>query len=298
MNKFTLKDKKIFDEAYSKLEFPLAEHSFSWIYVWECYKDIEWAEINGNLCLFLTFEDGRCVWGPILPGNKLKETLQECFAICQDYNEKNKIKKIPAVMYIPGELKEQYYKIEGFEIKEQNKDYIYKKQDIIGLKGDKYKSKRNLRNYFVKNHDFSVENYDKEKHMHGCLDLLERWKKQKLKTIESKDAEKLEAEINANRKVLEYANILGLKGVAVFVEQQIEGYSFGEKTNEMICSDFFEKTNLKIKGLSVFIFGELLKLFECGYVNAGEDWDVKYLEDSKMSYRPFMVKNSYMVEKA
>ena len=64
-----------------------------------------------------------------------------------------------------------------------------------------------------------------------------------------------------------------------------------------ICVDFFEKTNLEIKGLSVFIYGKFLKRMGCEIVNAGEDWDVEYLKKIKLSYKPHLIKKSYLLEK-
>tara|TARA_Y100000031_G_C8006404_1_gene286028 strand:- start:439 stop:633 length:195 start_codon:yes stop_codon:yes gene_type:complete len=63
---------------------------------------------------------------------------------------------------------------------------------------------------------------------------------------------------------------------------------------------FFGKTNLDIKGLSQFIYGEFLKRFfsDCELVNDGEDWDVNYLEKTKLSYKPYLIKKSYFLEKA
>ena len=151
MEKFTLKSKDIFDEAYSKLKFPLSEHSFKWIYLWESYyKDIEWAEINDNVCLFLTFEGNRYVWGPVLPGNKLGETLSKCFSLCENYNVNHGIRKKPAVMYLPEELKGEYSSLDGFELKQQGRDYIYKVADIIAFRGEKYKDKRNKKKFLHK----------------------------------------------------------------------------------------------------------------------------------------------------
>lgn len=298
IKKFELEDKKIFDETYKKLKFPLAEHSFSWIYIWGgCYKDIEWTNINGNLCLFLTFENNRYVWGPVLPGNKLADTLSKCFQLCKNYNKDNNIDKKPSMMYIPEELKEKYSEIKDCRLKDQNQDYIYKRKDIIELKGDKYKSKRNLRNYFVKNYKHKVEEYEKSKHMEECVKLLDKWKAQKLEVVKKEHHESLDDEYNANLKVLQLAERFSLKGVVVYVDGRIQGYTLGEQTNKDMCTDFFEKTNLNIKGLSVFIYGELLKLFNCELVNAGEDWDVDYLKKIKLSYHPIMVKKSYTVEK-
>ena len=299
LNKFKPEDKEIFDKAYSSLEFPLAEHSFAWIYIWDyCYNDIQWAKINGNLCLFLNFLGNRYIWGPALPGINLPDTLRKCFELCEQYNKEHKIKGKPSVKYIPEELKEKYSNIHGYKLVHQNQDYIYKREDIIELKGDKYKSKRNLRNYFIKNYKYKVGEYEKDKHMKECVEVLDKWEKQKLNVVNGEHHESLDDEYDANLKVLELAEMFGLKGVVAYVDDKIQGYTFGEQTNKNMCTDFFEKTNLDIKGLSVFIYGELLKIFEGNLVNAGEDWGVDYLRTIKLSYHPIMIRKSYTLEKA
>jgi len=298
MQKFSLREKNIFDKAYRLLEIPLAEHSFAWIYLWDyCYKDIELEMINENLCLFLTFEGKRYIWGPILPGNKIADTLKKCFSLCENYNVYHHIDKKPSVLYIPEELKEKYSSLEGFKVREQNSDYIYKTRDIIELSGKKYQDKRNKRNFFIKNYDSTVEEYSVEKHKNMCVDLLERWEKQKESAVKEGDRKKFEADIEASRRAFDFAKILRIKGMVVLISGKVEGYIFGVRTNEKICTMFLGKTNLDIKGLSQFIYSEFLKRYfkDAELVNDGEDWDVSYLENSKLSYKPVFIKKSYML---
>ncbi len=298
MEKFALEHQKIFSNAYSSLDFPLAEHSFAWIYLWESfYRDIEWAKINENLCLFLTFDGNRYVWGPVLPGKRLADTLRKCFGICESYNGNNGNGKKPAAMYIPDELKEKYASLKGFELREQNTDYIYKVKEIIELGGREYKDKRNKRNFFVKNYSHAAEDYSAAKHRKGCENLLERWKKQKLPLVSGEDADKLEEEARINKRAFELAETLGLKGMVVLVDGRVEGYIFGERTNKRMCTMFFGKTSLEIKGLSQFIYGEFLRrnFSDAEIVNDGEDWDVSYLEHGKLSYKPHITRKSHML---
>lgn len=200
MQKLTLKDKERFDDAYHSLKFPLAEHSFAWIYMWDSsYQDMEWTVINDNLCLFLTFEGARCVWGPVLPGSKLKDTVKKCVSLCENYSVHNNLKKQPAIRYIPEELKQDYAELEGFKLEEQNQDYIYKTENIINYPGEQYKKKRNLRNSFIKNNKILVEPYAQASHQAGCLELLNKWGEDK--GLEDK---KIRGEIDANKKVLSF----------------------------------------------------------------------------------------------
>ena len=293
--KLSLKDRKAFEEAYSQLSRPLAELSFSWIHLWDCYKDVEWRMINGNFCLFLTFEGGRCVWGPILPGNKLEETLKKCFSLCESYNRLHRVDKKPLMTYIPEELKNKYATLENFQLVEQSRDFVYRSEDVISLKGRKYKDKRNKRNFFVKNYEFTTEEYSPGIHKEGCVSLLKRWMNQKLGSVSRKDRDKLRWDVNACRKTLDLAGRLGIKGIAVRVKGAVEGFVFGERTNDKTCTMFFGKTDLKIRGLSQFIYGEFLKRFfsDSEFVNDGEDWGVGYLMDSKNSYNPYYVNRGY-----
>ena len=296
MQKLTLDYKQGLDDKYALLKFPLAEHSFAWIWLWnDYYKDIEWMEINNNTCLFLTFEDCRYIWGPPLPGNKLADTLNKCFTLCEEYNANNNLSKQPAIMYIPEELSGNFSELAGLSLEEQDSDYIYSANDIKEFKGKKLKDKRNKRNFFVKNYDYSVMAYEKALHEDACLELLRKWQKQK--QVSKKDGEKLLAEVNANKRVLSEGQNLGIKGMVVQVSGKIEGYIFGENTNQKMCTLFFGKTNLEIKGLSQFIYSEFLKInfAECELVNDGESWGVDYLEHSKGSYKPLMTKKSYML---
>ena len=298
MNKLTLEDKEKFDKVYGSLKVPLGDNNFASVYLLsQCYKDVEWSEINGNLCLFLTFEGRRSVWGPVLPGYDIQDTLRKCFSICENFSVNRNLKKKPGVKYIPEELKTAYSKLNGFKLKSQNRDYIYRVKDLIELKGRKYKDKRNKRNYFLKNHKFKVEEYLKERHMEGCKNLLQKWKKQKINGLKANFLEKLDAEADANLKALDFADYLGIKGVVVLINDNVEGFIFGQKVSDDLCIMLHGKTNLQIKGLSQFICGDFLKTFfpDCEMVNDMEDWDVDYLANSKRSYAPYMMNRSYML---
>ncbi len=293
---FSLECEKIFDEAYSALKFPLGEHNFVWIFLSApCYKDIQWMEINGNFCLFVTFEGRRIVLGPALPGKRLADTLKECFMLCDSYNRLHGTRKSSEMLYIPEELKEEYENLEGFKLTEQNNDFIYRTKEIIELKGNKYKDKRNKRNYFMTNYSFLVEDYSESAHKEGCIKLLQQWQNQRSPLSIGENKKKIEYDAQCNRMTFDYAEILGLKGMVVKVDERVEGYIFGQKMNEKICKMFFGKTNLEIKGLSQFIFSEFLKRYFAGtdFVNDGEDWGVIYLERSKLSYMPAIIKKGY-----
>ena len=124
------------------------------------------------------------------------------------------------------------------------------------------------------------------------MSLLQRWALQK-DDVNGEDREKLESEAEANRSCLENAHWLKVNGLVVTVDGTVQGYTFGKHSNNDVFTVFFEKTNPMIRGLSVFIFSEFAKQSGCKLINAGEDWDVGYLKESKMSYHPHIIHKSY-----
>ncbi|MBN2454550.1 DUF2156 domain-containing protein [Candidatus Woesearchaeota archaeon] len=294
MKKFSPEDREVFQKAYGSLSLPLAEQNFKWLLLnsmTSFYNDVEWDIINKNLCLFVTFEGVRYVWGPPLPGEKLQETLEKCFSLCEEYNKAHSITAKPELLYLPDEYVPQYSKLSGFLVKHQNQDYIYNSKELVKLEGGIHKKKRNLINSLLKSNEVTSETYSAEKHEKACLNLLERWKSQKEELVPDDYEEKFRQEADMAEKTLKLTPNLSLTGLVVFVNGNLEGFTLGDRINENMCSIFVEKTNLSIKGLPPFIFTEFVKKCwsSCELINAGEDWDVEYLKVSKMSYRPAII---------
>jgi uncharacterized protein len=294
LKKFGIEDKTVFDSAFSSIDFPLQELNFNWIFLNRTmYSDLEWVRINGNICLFLTFEGSRYIYPP-LPGNKLQETLKECFMIAEEYNRQQGIKTPPLAAYIPEEFASQYSALAGFSFKPQSQDYVYNAKELVALEGPAYKDKRNQRNNLLKYNRVAAEPYS-EKHEAACLDMLHRWVTQKEQNVPDADDVKFRAEAEFAEYVLKMAPKLGLKGLVVFVNGSLEGFTFGDRANGKMCSIFVEKTNLFLKGLAPYIFTEFVRQCwsDCGLVNAGEDWDVEYLRVAKLSYHPAIIHKFY-----
>ena len=76
--------------------------------------------------------------------------------------------------------------------------------------------------------------------------------------------------------------------MVVWVDDQVRGFTFGEPLSATQSSIVIEKTDLAIKGLAQFIFSEFCRTHwsDRPLVNVGDDWGVKNLAWTKMSYRP------------
>lgn len=290
MNRLQISDRDMFNRAYASLEMPLADLSFAMMYVWKQFLDIRWKTINDNLCVFGDFEGNTALWGPPLPGIQLEETVATCFDEMRTEGSED-----PRILYIPEEMMKVYMALEGYALSCQNMDYVYASDHLIQLPGRSLKSKRNMANRFQRNNSFSVADYDRSKHMDGCLALLKKWTGQKEGKIDPSVRNKFEAEIMTAEQTIIYAPALDLSGMVVLVDGNVEGFTFGERLTDSMANIVVEKTNLSIKGLAQFIFREFVRRYwaNCQYTNTGEDWGVDYLAKTKLSYNPCMTPRNY-----
>ena len=297
LKQLALSDRPVFEKAYSSLEMPLADQDFSMLCIWSRLLDLRWTIINGNVCLFADFQGKTVLWGPVIGGSKLQETVDKCFRILNEINQNND----PALCYLPEELFDGYSGLEGYKLIHQSQDYVYDTGDIAMLKGGKYGKKRNMVNYFVSNYSHSVEFYSEKAHKKGCLELLDLWKKQKKASaiIGPNIRFQFLTELKVAKETIELANKIGLKGIVVLVDGKIQGMTFGSQINKETCNVIVEKANRSIKGLSEFIFSEFVR--RCWrrfrFVNAQEDMGVEYLREAKLSYHPYAIIKSFTLVK-
>ncbi len=296
LKKIELSDRAFFERAYSSLKMPLADQDFSMIYIWNRLLNVRWAEINGNLCVFSDFEGSTVLWGPIIGGEKLQETVDACFLMLDSLNGKRDGSRL---CYLPEELYDKYRNLEGYSVIHQNQDYVYRAKELIELKGGDYSKKRNLIHNFLSSYKSEVEAYDSGKHKEECLELLKLWKNQKEESAAIGKGIRFQfrTELEIAKHTIELADELNLKGIVVKVDKKIAGMAFGTRLNSIMSSIIVEKTNRLFKGISEFIFPEFVKRCwsDCSFVNAQEDMGVEYLKSSKLSWHPSRLIKSYTV---
>lgn len=168
-------------------------------------------------------------------------------------------------------------------------DYIYLREDLAGLKGDKYKHKRASCNYFSKNYKFQYLPY-RQNMKNDCLKLFIKWASaRKQKFHDFYYHELLEDSFSAHKLAIENSKALGLEGRVIKIKGRVSGYTFGfEIAKDMFCV-LLEVCDLKFKGISEFIFRELSKeMAQYKYINAMDDSGLENLRLSKLSYHPII----------
>lgn len=280
-------DKEIFEKYAGLRNRPLSTYSFIANYIWKDLLEYCWAIIDDNFCLFCKTAGG--MFMPILPlGKKVsKKTVKGCFEIMAKANKNKDYSRIEEVS--GDNLK--FFK--GLKIKEKGAEYICRQKDLAGLSGDKYKAKRALCNYFEKNYKFEYRKFRKED-MKDCLELFEIWRGSR-KGGDYCNALMEDSRLAHERAMRRYED-LGLWGRVLIVDNRISGYTFGYPLDIETFVVLFEITDLKIKGISQYIFrqfSEEASAFK--YINLMDDSGLENLKKVKMSYHPVKIERQFCV---
>ncbi len=92
---------------------------------------------------------------------------------------------------------------------------------------------------------------------------------------------------------------LDVIGLVIYIDDEIKGFTVGEKINDTTASVIIEKTDFEILGCAQFIFREFTKIlkdeYAIEYVNVGDDMGFENLKKVKMSYRPNKLVPKYTI---
>jgi hypothetical protein len=185
-----------------------------------------------------------------------------------------------------------------FEVSEQDKfdDYIYLRQDLIRLKGNRYAKQRNLIHQFCKRYSIrckvDVETIDSGNNR-KCLNFLQEWCE--LRKCDAENGESLACEKMATMNALKNIDALEVKGILIHIAGAVCAFGIGSRLTDTMSVLNFEKAHASIKGLYQFLDNECAKhLFTgCEYINKESDMKLPNLAQSKKSYNPVNMIKSY-----
>ena len=289
--------KKPLVEQYLKKSFyELSAFSFVSIYSWKDFFDFEWREIDGNLCIFARDSIGCFLYLPPIGEKVSSSAIHACFEMMDNENKNSKISRIENV----EERQLSYFPSKEFSFYKKADEYVYRREDIAHLKGNALKSKRSSYNYFIKNYSHEFLSYE-DAMQKECEMLFEEWASERAQIhTDPIYRQMLEENTTVHRVTLKCCKELGLIGRVVQVDGKIRAYSFGVPLNTETFCILFEVVDLKTKGLSVFIFREFcadLQLQQFRYINVMDDFGLKNIKTTKLSFRPCKILPSYVVSR-
>ncbi|MHB8623405.1 MAG: DUF2156 domain-containing protein [Sulfuricaulis sp.] len=287
---FTIEAKALFDRYIKLIEAPLSDYTFANNVIWLSQKSGFYQIIEDCFCLFSL--NGHCLTMLLPPlGQPARQAaaLDACFRIMDGYNPNP---YFSIVEYVYRDFANTLDLDEGRWLVERSlPDYIYRTQDLIQLKGNAYKTKRSEINQFRRVHpDHHLEQLG-PKHWDGIRELINTWLRNRIKYMSGDLIADffytVEQERQAIERALSHYDTLCLQGLCLFINNRLEGFTFGERITPTVANVLVEKTNFAIPGSAQYLFREFAKEFsDCTFINVGDDLGLENLRRVKMSYRP------------
>ncbi|HYE20387.1 MAG TPA: GNAT family N-acetyltransferase [Tepidisphaeraceae bacterium] len=296
-------DRATLEPYFASLAAPLSDYTFSQLFTWRNSLRIAWAVLDNHLCVFANGSGDLTLLIPPIGDTNSDRALARATEIMNDYNAAHNVPDRTRVEYVSEELLARF-DASKLTVTPQGTDYLYDVSRMIDLAGGDLSSKRQAKNRFMRNYTFRSEAYDKAKHFDGCRELLNAWKERQddAHAGETSNAIKRTKESLATQLTLEHADALGLKGMAVYVNdaegvERLKGFTFGEALGSDQSSIVVEKTDLECKGLAQYIFSEFCRTAwaDRPLVNAGDDWGLESLAWTKNSYRPVKLLKKFVM---
>lgn len=197
--------------------------------------------------------------------------------------------------FVPGDYLNTFQQSEWekfFFIREQKEyeDYVYRTDDLIQLKGNRYSNKRNYINQFKRSYLFynrvSVASIQKDD-VAECKEFLDIWCEER--DCSSEDKLSLACEKSALNLTLEHLDRFESMGLLIRIDGKVSALGIGSELNKATVTLNFEKAFSDIKGLYQFLDNECAKKLFSEYqlINKESDMDLPQLANSKQSYYPF-----------
>lgn len=293
LKKLSVKDKRIFDKFLSLRRHSLSSYAFVNIYIWKSLFGVYWGIINGALSVFFEDNGAYFMYLPPLADNLTPPTIEKSFAVMDGFNKNKGYSRIENV----EEKDLAFYKKSGYECNKKNCDYLCRRADLAAIRGNAFKAKRAARNYFLKHYDFEYLPFA-VKYKEACLDLYDEWAKSRQAGNEDSIYRgMLKDNLAAMKILLDDYEHLGVSGRIALIGGELKAFTFGFPINEDIFCVLYEITDLRVKGLSQFIFQKFSsELKDYKRINIMDDSGLDNLKKVKLSYHPSDLAASYTIK--
>lgn len=244
------------------------------------------------MCIFFQDKSGFFMYLPPLGKKPDTSVITRCFAIMDQFNANSSICRIENVE------EEELIHYSGFAQISKSGDYLYSREDIIFLKGNKYKSQRSAYNHFSRHYKFQFRPFIKEE-ANACLSLYRAWARERKRKFGEAVYEKmLEDSFSSHKIAVENSASLGLIGYVIKVNTRLAGYTFGFPLNDQTFCILFEVCDLVYKGIAAFIFSYFCRQVPgfC-YINTMDDSGLENLFRIKQAYRPLRIVPNYIIRR-
>lgn len=303
----TPEDRSWFEARLSAHPVPgdqLAAYSFPYHMIWRDLFTYEWLELEGHICLVAGHAEGCFLALPPIGPDPCGPAMSQAFALL---SERNTTQAMTRIENVPESLAAGC-RDRGYRIVPKGPDYLYRRDDLVELRGDRYKSQRAAYNHCVTHarprlRAFHPADAD------ACLALYRQWREGVQEEAASSLARHMATDAeSAHRIGLNHAAELGLKGLVVEVAGRIAAYTLGYPLTSTLapggrgqgegatCCILFEIADRTVKGLGAYIFREFCRdLAPCEFINTMDDSGLDGLRRAKLAAHPLRLVESFIV---
>jgi len=278
-----ISDKPRFDGLFEELQPRVSELTFAGLYLFRTAHDYCLSLIGDSVAVLGKGYDGRRYCLTPLGGDACAACDVLLGAGLELYG-------------VEEAFESRFFKGVDCEIVEERDsfDYLYLREDLATLPGNRFHKKKNRINYFAARHTHEVRSFSAQ-HLCGCLQLLDEWGR----VAEVEGNRSFGLEMDATAEALAQADILMLEGVVVTVEGAVRAFAVGERLNRETAVCHFEKADHFMEGLSQLVNREFARLLftDCRYVNREQDLGEPGLRNAKLSYHPVELVKKFRVQR-
>ncbi len=292
---FLLDQKPLVDSFLNQGDRPLSSFSFVSVFAWCDFFDFELKTMENCLCIFAHGESGSFLYLPPL-GKKFGPSTIE--AIFKHMVREGRLKGANRIENIPGNL------LSAFGPGSYNQylkpaEYVYRKEDLVALKGNAYKSQRHDCNCFLARHTGNAFEPYRDVDFDSCVSLYERWAQHR---ADAHNDDIYRSMLKENRlvhaRLLKFWQPLGLVARVLKIEGRVVGYTFGFPLDENTFCVYAEIADFKIPGTAAYMFRAFCadeQLNKFSRINTMDDFAMPNVARAKQAYHPTELISSYTV---
>ncbi|MDR3011768.1 MAG: phosphatidylglycerol lysyltransferase domain-containing protein [Chitinispirillales bacterium] len=284
--KIDLDDRPVMQPYLINNPYGTCDFSFGNIFIWQDQLKTRYCIHKGYLVLRAVSLKGDTVY--LMPlglgddGGK-KEVLADMIAEAREAGEEFMLGAVTPQM--EKELDEIMPGAFSFSNPNSVCDYVYLSENLRLLKGRKYSAKRNHINKFMSLYGDRYKYVEIDEGIVPlCHEMHDRW------CVEC-DCGKSDTDFCAATKALDNMNAIGLEGGAIFVDEEMIGFTLGQPNNADTYNIIIEKALKRMEGAYAMINREFAarKCENYKLINREEDVGVQELKKAKMSYYPHIL---------
>lgn len=292
-NEQTREDRETLQAYFRGFDYRGAGYTYISNYIWRNTYCLSWEIIESYLCMAgrdcMDKESAAVSCMPLTrDGNYDTERLRKAVLASRDRFE---AKQVPFLMtLIPEHMKTFLDQAFPGQIEwtpdRDDYEYVYSKDKLIRLPGRALHKKKNHLNYFLRTFPYETKSISP-----ACAEEILAFTEKHKEIKEDQDrreAESLEAEMDAIREMVSLTDRLDVYSTAIYVAGELVAFAMGERLSPDTAVEHFEKASEEYRGLYQLVCREFCLALpeEIRFVNREEDMGLENLRQAKEALKP------------